>query len=212
MDAATAAVAAGESLPLARVGGLTSAGQGHAASPRAGRSWPSVTRISGASYRQAQIRFARLPTPVVVRPSSALRFTDSGEELVDALEVVTRYGLRLGFVPHAVASRLLHDDAVWFDGRLEDLDQLHVTGPRLDPGPGAHETLDTLARSPRRLQARLARDRFAHDLGWLEDVVDDAGRALEPVFSSTGKLVGWQVPVPGQLQVRRYRPRRTADS
>jgi hypothetical protein len=170
--------------------------------------WPCVTRLSGAAYREAQLRFTRLPAAVIVRPASAVRLdaTEEGETIVDAFEVVSLAGLRLGFVPVPVGALLAADDACWFDGRLDDVGTLVVVGPRLDPGPDPGETVEVLARSPRRRQAALARDRFTNDDGWLEDPADDDGRPLTPEFASSGRLLGWQIPLgDGVWVLRRVR-------
>jgi hypothetical protein len=169
-----------------------------------------VTRLSGAVYRQAQLRFTRLPAQVIVRPARAVVLAADVDRTVevDAFEVVSVAGLRLGFVPLAVGALLAADDACWFDGRLDDVDTLVVVGPRLDPGPDPGEAVETISRSPRRLQAALARDRFAHDDGWLTDPVDDDGRPLAPEFSTSGQLLGWQIPLGGGVwALRRVRTR-----
>jgi hypothetical protein len=84
-----------------------------------------------------------------------------------------------------------------------------VVGPRLDPGPDAHETVALLARSSRRRQAALARDRFVHDDGWMADTVDDDGRLLTPEFASSGRLVGWRIPIGGGEWLIRHVPELT---
>lgn len=162
----------------------------------AGWSWPFATRLSGAAYRQAQLRLVRPPAPVVLRPAVALAAKGGDMVRCGAVEVVSAAsGLRLGFVPPAIAERLSADRACWFDGHLDADGTVFVAGPRLDPGPGPAETIEHLARSPRRRQAALARDRFVHDEGWLTDPSDDDGRSLTPEFADSGRLVGWQVPL-----------------
>jgi hypothetical protein len=165
--------------------------------------WPVRLPLCGFSFRLPQLRFVGDGAPVICRRVDGMALAalagDPPPPGGVVFEVVSVFGVRLGFLPDRAAGELAEES---LDARL-DLSgvpgqdrrapeepagaDVIVLAPRLDPGPEQTEALAALASSRRRRQAAVVRDRFVHDDGWRVDRVRD-GRLVVPRFTLDGAL------------------------